>query len=236
MDVVHPRCAGIDIGKADMKVCVRVPGAGGRRHSEVRTFSTMAAGVFEARDWLSGLGVTLVAMEATGSYWKPVFYVLEQDFETWLLNARHMRNLPGRKTDVADSVWIAQLVEHGLVRPSFVPPEPIRHLRDLTRYRAELTAERTREAVRLERLLEDSGVKVPVVASHILTKSVRAMLEALIEESVILRCWPIWPGARCAGRSGSCGKPWLATGVPTTASWPGSCSTASMLALPRSRR
>ena len=181
MDVVYPRCAGIDIGKADMKVCVRIPGASGLRRGEVRTFSTMAAGVLEAYDWLASLEVTLVAMEATGSYWKPVFYALEDRFETWLLNARHMRNLPGRKTDVADAAWIAQLVEHGLVRPSFVPPEPIRHLRDLTRYRAELTGERTREAVRLEQLLEDSGVKVSVVASHIMTKSVRAMLEALID-------------------------------------------------------
>jgi transposase len=181
MDVVYPRCAGIDIGKADMKVCVRIPGANGRRRGEVRTFSTMAAGVLQAYDWLASLEVTLVAMEATGPYWKPVFYALEHRFETWLLNARHMRNLPGRKTDVADAAWIAQLVEHGLVRPSFVPPEPIRHLRDLTRYRAELTGERTREAIRLEQLLEDSGVKVSVVASHIMTKSVRAMLEALIE-------------------------------------------------------
>jgi transposase len=180
VDVVYARCAGIDIGKADMKVCVRVPGANGRRHGEVRTFSTMAAGVLEAYDWLESLEVTLVAMEATGSYWKPVYYALEHRFETWLLNARHMRNLPGRKTDVADAAWIAQLLEHGLVRPSFVPPEPIRHLRDLTRYRAELTGERTREAVRLEQLLEDSGVKVSVVASRIMTKSVRAMLEALI--------------------------------------------------------
>ena len=101
MDVVYPRCAGIDIGKADMKVCVRVPGADGRRRSEVRTFSTMAAGVLEAYEWLEGLEVTLVAMEATGSYWKPVYYALEHRFQTWLLNARHMRNLPGRKTDVA---------------------------------------------------------------------------------------------------------------------------------------
>lgn len=180
MDVVYARCAGIDIGKADMKVCVRVPGTSGRRHGEVRTFSTMAAGVLQAYEWLESLEVTLVAMEATGSYWKPVYYALEHRFQTWLLNARHMRNLPGRKTDVADAAWIAQLLEHGLVRPSFVPPEPIRHLRDLTRYRAELTGERTREAVRLEQLLEDSGVKVPVVASRIMTKSVRAMLEALI--------------------------------------------------------
>jgi transposase len=135
MDVVYPRCAGIDIGKADMKVCVRIPGATGRRRSEVRTFSTMAAGVLGAYDWLASLEVTLVAMEATGPYWKPVFYALEHRFQTWLLNAWHMRNLAGRKTDVADAAWIAQLVEHGLVRPSFVPPEPIRHLRDRTRYR-----------------------------------------------------------------------------------------------------
>ncbi|MFC8660815.1 IS110 family transposase [Streptomyces sp. NPDC057199] len=180
MDVVHERCAGIDIGKADVKVCVRFPGPGKRRRKEIRTFLTMTADLLAMRDWLLSEGVTVVGMEATGAYWKPVFYLLENDIECWLLNARHMKNVPGRKTDVADSEWICKMVEHGLVRPSFVPPPAIRQLRDLTRYRTEVIRERTREAQRLEKLLEDSGIKLSAVVSDLLGKSARAMLEALI--------------------------------------------------------
>ncbi|MCT9010556.1 IS110 family transposase [Streptomyces rhizosphaerihabitans] len=180
MDVVHERCAGIDIGKADVKVCVRVPGPGKRRRKEIRTFSTMTRDLLAMRDWLLAEQVTVVGMEATGSYWKPVFYLLENDITCWLLNARHMKNVPGRKTDVADSEWICKMVEHGLVRPSFVPPPAIRQLRDLTRYRTEVIRERTREAQRLEKLLEDAGIKLSAVVSDLLGKSARAMLEALI--------------------------------------------------------
>ncbi|MDH6630362.1 transposase [Streptomyces sp. LBL] len=145
MEVIHERVAGIDISKVDVKVCIRVPSTGKRRRSEVRTFSAVTAGLLAMRDWLVAEGITLVGMEATGVYWKPVFYLLEHDVECWLLNARHMKSVPGRKTDVKDSEWIARLVEHGLVRPSFVPPEPIRQLRDVTRYRTEVIRERTRE-------------------------------------------------------------------------------------------
>jgi len=181
MDVLYERCAGIDVGKADVKVCVRTAGLRGRgRHSEVRTFTTMTRDLLALRDWLICQQVTVVGMEATGEAWKPVFYMLEDAFEVWLLNARHMRNVPGRKTDVADSTWIAQLVEHGLVRPSFVPPEPIRRLRDLTRYRSDLVHERVREVNRLHALLEDAGIKLAVVATDILGVSGRAMLEAMI--------------------------------------------------------
>jgi transposase len=180
MDTMVERCAGVDIGKAEMKVCVREPGAGRRRRSEVRTFSTMSAGILDCRQWLAERGVTLVGMEATGDYWKPVYYLLEDQFEVWLLNARHLRHVPGRKTDVNDATWIAQLVEHGLVRPSFVPPPPIRRLRDLTRYRSSLVGERSREILRLEKVLEDAGIKVTVVTSKTLSKSSRDMLEALI--------------------------------------------------------
>ena len=182
MDVMHERCAGIDISKSDVKVCIRVPATGKhrRRRTEVRTFPAMTNDLLTMRDWLISEGVTLVAMEATGSYWKPVFYLLEQTFECWLLNARHMKAVPGRKTDVKDAEWIAKLVEHGLVRPSFVPPPPIRQLRDLTRYRTEVTRERTRETQRLHNLLEDTGIKLTSVASDMLGKSGRAMLEALI--------------------------------------------------------
>ncbi|MEU1276559.1 IS110 family transposase [Streptomyces sp. NPDC005799] len=180
MDVLHERCAGIDISKADVKVTIRVPGAGKRRRKETRTFSTMTRDLLAMRDWLLSEGVTLVGMEATGIYWKPVFYLLEHDIECWLLNARHMKAVPGRKTDVKDAEWIAELVEHGLVRPSFVLPESIRQLRDLTRYRTEVVRERTREAQRLEKLLEDAGIKLSSVVSDILGVSGRAMLEALV--------------------------------------------------------
>jgi transposase len=128
----------VDIGKADLKVCVRVPGSRGGRRSQTKTFATTTSALLQLRQWLVDQRVTVVAMEATGDYWKPVYYLLEDQFEVQLLNAAHMRNVPGRKTDVSDAGWIAQLVEHGLVRPSFVPPPPIRRLRDLTRYRSAL--------------------------------------------------------------------------------------------------
>ena len=179
MDVICERCAGIDISKADVKVCIRVPGPG-RRRREVRTFTTMTNDLLAMRDWLLAERITVVGMEATGAYWKPVFYLLEHDIECWLLNAGQMKAVPGRKTDIKDAEWIAELVEHGLVRPSFVPPEPIRQLRDLTRYRTEIVRERTREVQRLEKLLEDAGIKLSLVVSDLTGKSARAMLEALI--------------------------------------------------------
>jgi transposase len=180
MDVIHQRCAGIDISKADVKVCIRVPGPGTRRRTEVRTFSSMTGDLLAMRDWLMSEQVSLVGMEATGAYWKPIFYLLESQVECWLLNARHMKTVPGRKTDVKDAEWIAKLIEHGLVRPSFVPPQPIRQLRDLTRYRTEVVREGTREAQRLHNLLEDAGIKLTSVVSDVLGKSGRAMLAALI--------------------------------------------------------
>ncbi|WP_331748027.1 IS110 family transposase (plasmid) [Streptomyces chartreusis] len=180
MDVVHERCAGIDVGKADVKVCVRLPGPGKRRRKEIRTFLTMTSDLLAMRDWLLSEGVTVVGMEATGAYWKPVLHLLENDITCWLLNARHMKNVPGRKTDVADAEWICKMVEHALLQPSFVPPPAIRQPRDLTRYRTAVIRERTREAQRLEKLLEDAGIKLSVVVSDLLGKSARAMLEALI--------------------------------------------------------
>jgi transposase len=160
--------------------CVRTPGPDGDRVSETRTFGTMTVELLTLRDWLVAHGVTLVGMESTGVFWRPVFYTLEDAMECWLLNARHMRNVPGRKSDVADAGWIAQLVEHGLVRPSFVPPPPIRELRELTRYRKTQIEERTREAQRLDKSLQDAGLKLSSVASNILGKSGRDMLDALV--------------------------------------------------------
>lgn len=181
VDVVVARCAGLDVHKDTVVACVRTPGPRGRRVSEVRTFGTMTVELLALRDWLVAHEVSRVGMESTGEYWKPVYYVLEEAVEQpWLLNAAHLRNVPGRKTDVADAVWIAQLVEHGLVRPSFVPPPPIRELRQLTRYRTTQIEERAREAQRLDKNLQDAGLKLSSVASDILGRSGRDMLDALV--------------------------------------------------------
>ncbi|MDQ2710413.1 MAG: IS110 family transposase [Actinomycetota bacterium] len=175
------KVAAIDLGKAEMVCCVRVPGPARGRAQEVRTFSTMAPSVLAMADWLAGLGVTRVVMEATSDYWKPVFYLLEDTFETWLVNARDVKHLPGRpKTDRLDAVWLCKLAERQMLRPSFVPDPPVRRLRDLTRYRVDLVGVRTAEKQRVEKLLEDAGVKLSVVASDIFGVSGRAMLAALI--------------------------------------------------------
>ena len=181
MEAIVSRSAGIDIGKATLKATVRVQGGQGRKtRREVRTFGTTTPQLLALRDWLVAEGVTLVGMESTGVFWKPVYYILEDVVECWLLNAQHLKKVPGRKTDVSDSEWIAELVAHGLVRPSFVPPPGIRRLRDLTRYRTALTQDRTREIQRLQNVLEDAGIKLDCVASDIMGKSARAMLAALI--------------------------------------------------------
>jgi transposase len=180
MDRLIERCAMLDVHRDTVTACVRTPGENGGRRQQLRTFGTTTRRLLELRDWLAGHQVTVVGMESTGIYWKPVFYLLEDDFECWLINAAHMRNVPGRKTDTLDAEWGAQLVEHGLVRPSFVPPRPIRELRDLTRYRKAVIEERGRETQRLHKMLEDAGVKLASVASKTLTKSGRAMLEALV--------------------------------------------------------
>jgi transposase len=183
MDVITDRVCGVDIGKAILAATVRTPAEGSRRkrREETRKFPTFAGELDRLVEWLVGEDVTQVAMEATGDYWRPVWWVLEQaGFELVLVNARDVRQLPGRKTDVADSAWLAQLLECGLLRSSFVPPPEIRELRDLTRYRKRLVQDRTREAQRVEKVLEDTGIKLSSVASSVLTKSARAMIDALI--------------------------------------------------------
>lgn len=180
MERLIERCAGLDVHKASVTACVRVPGRRGRRGQHVETFGTTTADLLALRDWLTEHAVTHVAMESTGVYWKPIYYVLEDSCECLLVNATHLKAVPGRKTDVQDSAWIAQLLEHGLVRGSFVPPRPIRELRDLTRYRKVLIQERTREANRLHKVLEDAGIKLATVASDVLGVSGRAMLQALV--------------------------------------------------------
>ncbi len=182
MEVVHARCAGIDVSKRDAKVCVRVTGKGRVKTQEtVTTWGSTTNRILALRDHLIVEQVTCAVMEATGDYWKPFYYLLEDaGCEVVLVNARHVKNLPGRKTDVSDATWLAQLGAHGLVRGSVVPPEPIRQLRDLTRTRTVVTRERGREVQRLEKLLEDAGIKLSSVATDIIGVSGRAMLEALI--------------------------------------------------------
>lgn len=181
MDVMVERCAGLDVHRDNVVATVRVPGEGRRQWTQqTRTFAATLAGLAALGEWLAAFGVTLVGMEATGVYWKTVFYALEERFECWLLNAQHLRNVPGRKTDVKDSEWICQLVQHGLVRASFVPPPEIRRLRDMTRLRKAQVNERTRAIQRLEKVLQDAGIKLTSVASQTYSKSARAMLEALL--------------------------------------------------------
>jgi transposase len=178
------RVAALDIGKAELVCCIRVPGQGkrGGRLQEVRTYQTMTRSLLVLADRLAELGVSRVVMEATSDYWKPVFYLLEaQGLETWLVNAKDVKHLPGRpKTDRLDAVWLCKLAERGMLRPSFVPPPPIRRLRDLTRYRVDLVAVRTAEKQRVEKLLEDAQIKLSVVASDIFGVSGRVMLATLV--------------------------------------------------------
>lgn len=180
MEQIVDRCCGLDVHQAELTACVRVPEGSGETVESIRSFGTTTPDLLALRDWLSSAGVTHVAMESTGVYWKPVYYVLEEDFELLLVNAAHIKHVPGRKTDVIDSAWIAQLLAHGLLRASFVPPRPIRRLRDLTRYRKALIEERTREVNRLHKLLEDAGVKLATVATDVMGASGRAMMDALI--------------------------------------------------------
>jgi transposase len=180
MEQIYERCCALDVHKATVSACVRVPDRSGARTELKARFSTMTSDLLALRDWLQGLGVTHVAMEATGVYWKPVWYLLEDEFELVLCNAAHVKNVPGRKTDASDAQWLCQLLEHGLLRGSFVPPKPIRELRDLTRYRKTLIKERQREANRLHKVLEDAGIKLACVAADILGVSGRAMIEALV--------------------------------------------------------
>ena len=181
MEVIYERCCGLDVGKDEVVCCLRTPNGSGGRRSEIRTYSTFTSRLEQLAAWLKQEGVTHVVMEATGQYWKPIWYVLEeQGFELMLVNARHVKILPGRKTDVGDAAWLAELLEHGLLRGSFVPPQAIRELRDLTRYRKRLVQSHAAECQRIQKALEDAGIRLDSVASDVLGVSGRAMLRALI--------------------------------------------------------
>lgn len=179
MDVLYQACCGLDVHEATVVACVRRPGSRGRRAREVRTFGTVTAQLLELTDWLREQRVTHVAMESTGVLWVPVFNLLEDSFEVLLVNARHMKTVPGRKTDVKDCEWLAELLEHGLLRPSFIPPRPIRELRELTRYRKSLVDQRAHEVNRVQKVLETANIKLVLVATDVLGASGRAMLRAL---------------------------------------------------------
>jgi transposase len=174
------RPAALDVHKTQVTACARVPGVRGRREQHVAGFATTVRGLLALRDWLAGHGVTQVVMEATGVYWKAPWAILEDEFECVLVNARHVKQVPGRKTDVSDAAWLCQLAEAGLLKANFVPPKPIRQLRNLTRYRKTQIQERAREVNRLHKALEDAGIKLDTVAADILGKSGRDMLDALV--------------------------------------------------------
>lgn len=181
MHIVHDCCCGLDVHKKTVVACLMSFDAKGRRHKEVRTFATMTQDLLALSDWLTAARCTHVAMESTGVYWKPVYNLLEGLFELLVVNAQHIKRVPGRKTDALDAEWIADLLQHGLLRGSFVPPTAQRQLRDLTRHRSTLVAERARIVNRLQKVLEDANIKLAAVASDITGVSARRMLQALLD-------------------------------------------------------
>jgi transposase len=181
MDILIERCAGLDVHKKTVVTCRIVPDQHGGWCKEICTFGTMTGDLLALSDWLREAAVTHVAMESTGVYWKPMFNVLEAEFEVLLVNAKHIKHVPGHKTDVKDAQWIAELLQHGLLKASFIPPAPQRALRDLIRYRIQLIQERTREVNRIQKVLEDANIKLGSVASNVMGASGRLMIQAIIE-------------------------------------------------------
>jgi transposase len=180
MELLNARVAGLDVHQASVVATVRVPGESGRRLMVTETFGTMTSDLLALCDWLQAYGVTHVALESTGVYWKPVYYILEEAFTLLLINMVALKHVPGRKTDVKDSEWLAQLLECGLLRASFVPPPPIRELRDLTRYRVQQVRDHAQEVNRLYKVLEDAGLKLTSVMTDVMGASGQAMLRALV--------------------------------------------------------
>jgi len=221
VEILYPRVGGIDVHKKQVTVTARIPGGGGR--SQVtRTFKTFYGDLLAMASWLLGQGVTHVAMESTGPYWWPVYAGLREvggpGLVIEVVNAAHVKAVPGRKTDVKDSQWLAQLMEVGLLRGSFLPPERVRRLRDFTRYRAKVTEERSREKQRLLKTLEAAGIKLDNVASDTFGVSGRLMLQALVDgerDPVVLagmaRC--------CVTKPSSCGWRWLGVSACITVGW-----------------
>lgn len=180
MKVVYERCAGLDVHKKSVTVCRILPKAGDGWNKERRRFGTLTDELLKLADWLRAGGVTVVAMESTGVYWKPVFNILESEFEVYLVNARHIKYVPGRKSDISDAQWIGELLQHGLLKASYIPEKPQRDLRDMLRYRSALIQERTREVNRVQKVLEDANIKLASVATSVMGVSARQMLAAII--------------------------------------------------------
>jgi len=201
MEVIVDCCAGLDVHQATVVACVNRTGRGGRSHKEIGSFGTMPDDLTALRDWLLEAGVTQVAMESTGVYWKPVYAALEDHFEVIVANAQHVKNVPGRKTDVKDCDWLSDLQRHGLIRPGFVPPRPIRELRELCRYRSRLVQLQAGDRNRLIKVLETAGIKLAGVASDVFGVSGWAMLRALIEGEASAAAMAGWRAACCAANA-----------------------------------
>jgi transposase len=180
MELLYERCAGLDVHKKTVKVCLRITGRAGRAGQELRTYATTTEELLAMRDWLKEQGCTHLAMESTGVYWKPIYNLLEEDFEILVVNAHPLKTVPGRKTDVKDAEWIADLLQHGLLQASFIPSAAQRELRDLTRYRARLVEERAREINRLQKTLEDTNLKLGDVVSDVMGKASQLILHAVV--------------------------------------------------------
>jgi len=208
MEVLHACCCGLDVHKKGVTACVLWAEGKGKKGKEKRQFGTMTRDLLALADWLRACGVTHVAMESTGVYWKPVWNVLEGQFEILLVNAQHIKAVPGRKTDQNDAEWIADLLQHGLLRRSFVPPTAIRELRDLTRYRVSLVQECNRLANRIQKVLEDANIKLASVATDALGASGRAMLKAMIEGEGDAKNWRRCRAGYCGTKFRSCREPW----------------------------
>lgn len=181
MENIFLRCAGLDVHKASVEACVRRMEPNGQLHQQTRHWGTMTRDILMMADWMAAQGVTHVALESTGVYWKPIYNILEGRFTVLLVNARHLKQVPGRKSDIRDCQWIAQLLQHGLLKGSFIPSRPQRELRDLTRHRTQLVEEKTRTSNRIEKVLEDANIKLGSVASEVMGVSGRAMIQALLE-------------------------------------------------------
>jgi transposase len=181
MEILYERCCGLDVHKKSIVACLILPSANGKTRKEIRSFGTMTGDLLQLADWLSAANCTHVAMESTGVYWKPIYNILEGGFELLLVNAQHIKAVPGRKTDVKDCEWIADLLRHGLLKASYVPDQGQRELRELTRYRTSLVRERAAEINRLQKTLEGANIKLAAVASSVLGVSAREMLDALVE-------------------------------------------------------
>jgi transposase len=201
MQVVYERCCGLDGHKKIVVACVLITQPEGSVRRAIRTFSAMTTGLLALEDWLRSQEITVIALESTGVFWHPVYNLLREGRTMLLVNPQHMKAVPGLKTDVKDSEWLADLLQHGLLKASFIPPKPIRELRELTRYRKTLIQERTQEVNRLEKLLEGANIKLAAVASDVLGKSGPDMLEALIGGEQRPRCWRSWRVGCCAKRS-----------------------------------